>query len=197
MKFIYPDGATPLNPDELQGLIPSHITTQAELNEFELKSISEARRWSFSNKRKDIISVNFIKKLHKRMFSLVWKWAGKFRTTNKNLGIEFFKISVELRKLCDDALYWESNKIYPIDELAIIFHHRLVSIHPFPNGNGRHARLMADLILYNNTGKIFSWGSNFMMVESSDIRKRYIKALKAADNNDYDQLFKFANNIDK
>lgn len=192
MKYEYPHGSTPLDPDEIRGLIPSHIETQKELNEFEFLSISTARDWAFGNKRSNLLSTDFIKSLHKKMFGLVWKWAGSFRLTNKNLGVDYHQIPVEVKSLCDDASFWFKNEIYPTDESAIRFHHRLVSIHPFSNGNGRHSRMMADLILFNHTGNVFSWGKNFMMTETDECRRRYIDALRKADNNDYDPLILFA-----
>ena len=194
MKYVYPEGATPIDANESEGLIPSKlITTQAELNEYEFAAINNAIQWAYSEKRNNILTIEFIKLLHEKMFGLVWKWAGSFRKTNKNLGIEYYKIPVEVKKLCDDATFWKDNNTYLINDMAVIFHYKLVSIHPFSNGNGRHARFMADLILYNETEKKLSWGGNIFMEDKSEKRNRYIQALHDADNNDYTSLIKFAN----
>ena len=145
MKFNYPIGATPLNSDEVVDLIPSHITTQEELNAWEEKNILSAEPWAF--KQKNLLSIDCIKKFHQRMFDKTWKWAGQFRKSEKNIGIHWSKIAIELQKLCDDVKYQIDHHVFSNDEIAIRFHHRLVSIHAFSNGNGRHARLMADMLI--------------------------------------------------
>lgn len=190
MKFDYPPGATPLDPDESAGLIPAHITTQGQLNEWELANIVEGERWAFSRKRSDLLSIQFAKRLHKQMFDNTWRWAGRFRKTEKNLGIDPLQIAPELKKLFDDVAYQIEHKSYPLDELAARFHHRLTCIHPFPNGNGRHARLMTDLLLKQNGSEPFSWGHGDL-VNAGEVRDRYIAALRAADNRDYAPLLKF------
>ena len=149
MIFNYAPGATPLDPDEANGLIPKHITTQGQLNEWEQMNILDAEKW-LRTQRFNIIQIStnaFIKKLHQRMFDQTWRWAGQFRKSNKNIGVDWLHIPVNLKVLMDDLCYQLENNIYPLDELAVRFHHRLVVIHPFANGNGRHARLMADILL--------------------------------------------------
>jgi Fic-DOC domain mobile mystery protein B len=189
--IAYDDGATPLDYDELKGLLPTHITTLGELNFLEMENISQAIIWSDNVKATDIINVEFICKLHKKMFSNVWKWAGKFRKSQKNIGIPYIQIEVELQTLCDDAQAWTGYNTYSPDEFAARFHHRLVFIHPFPNGNGRHARLMADLILEKLFAtKVFSWGGE-SLANHKKTRKEYIKALKMADEHDYSLLLEF------
>ncbi|MCD4744304.1 MAG: mobile mystery protein B [Desulfobacteraceae bacterium] len=141
------NGATPLDYDGIKELLPTHITTRDELDFLEMENISQAIIWSENLKSKNILNAEFICKLHKKMFSNVWKWAGKFRKSNKNIGIPSIQIAIELQILCDDAEAWIEFNTYPPDECAARFHHGLVFIHPFSNGNGRHARLMADLIL--------------------------------------------------
>lgn len=190
LKFNYPPGATPLDPDEAAGLIPAHITTQGQLNEWELANIVEGERWAFSRKRSDLLSVQFVKRLHKQMFGNTWRWAGIFRSTEKNIGMDPAEIATELKKLCDDVVYQIEHKSYPLDEIAVRFHHRLTWIHPFPNGNGRHARLMTDLLLKQNGSKPFNWGNSDLVVPG-EVRDRYIAALRAADGRDYALLFKF------
>ena len=191
-RFEYPEGATPIDLDEAKGLILTHITTRGELDRWEQDNIAEALAWLDKTKPIDILNGTFIRKLHHRMFKNVWRWAGEFRLTNKNIGVPWWRVPVDVKTMCDDVIWRvEHHKASP-DILAIQFHHRLVSIHPFPNGNGRHARLMADLFLENimQTPR-FSWGGKELS-KGSDARKRYILALNAADKNDYDQLVEFA-----
>lgn len=188
--FDQDDAATPLSPDERQGLIPSYITLRRELNEAEQASILEAEHWAFARKR-DVLSEPFLKGLHKRMFGRVWRWAGEFRLTERNIGITPYRIPVELRQLLDDCRYWIEHGTYPPDEVAVRFHHRLVWIHPFPNGNGRHARLVTDLLLAGSGEPRFTWG-RANLVDASATRQAYIAALRAADNHDIRPLLEFA-----
>lgn len=145
----YIDGQTPLDDDEQEGLLITTITTRGELDEFEQLNIEEAIIWSLrrSFKLEDVFTESFIITLHIKMYGNVWKWAGEFRKSNKNIGVDKFEISVELNKLLNDTIYWIENKVFEPDEIAIRFKHRLVSIHCFPNGNGRHSRLIADIII--------------------------------------------------
>ena len=145
LDLTYPPGATPLDADELAHLIPGHITTQSELNEWEQLNIVQGERW-VRRQRRDILTESFVRQLHKKMFGETWKWAGQFRKSDKNIGIDWHKISVELKKLLNDAHYQIEHASYSSDAIAVRFHHRLVFIRPFPHGNGRHARLMADLL---------------------------------------------------
>ena len=190
----YIDGQTPLNEEEQNGLLIPSITTREELDEFEQLNIEKAIQWTFGKKWKaeQLFSEKFVKDLHKRMYGEVWKWAGAFRESEKNLGIKSYLIPTELKVLLDDAIFWVQNDTYSPDELAIRFKHRLVSIHCFSNGNGRHSRLMADLImekLFNAT--FFSWGSS-NLVKATDTRKAYINAIKMADKQDLQPLIVFA-----
>lgn len=191
MNITYSDNATPLEYEEMEGLLLTHITTRSELDRWEMDNINRAYKWVDQLKYRNILNENFICLLHKKMFSDVWKWAGQFRKTNKNIGIDWVKINVELKLLCDDANAWVEFNTYTPDEFAARFHHRLVFVHPFSNGNGRHARLMADLIL----GKIFNvqpftWGRK-ILTKQGESRFAYIKALKAADHHDYSLLMTF------
>jgi Fic-DOC domain mobile mystery protein B len=184
------DAATPITPDERAQLIPTYITTRDQLNEAEQIGIAEADRWAFRRQR-DVLDEDFLLDLHKRMLSSVWKWAGTFRTTERNIGIEAYRIGVELRALIGDVRYWIEHNTYEPDEIAVRFHHRLVAIHPFPNGNGRHARLAADLLAVALGRERFTWGSA-NLVEPAETRARYIAALKAADGHDVEPLIAFA-----
>lgn len=184
------DAATPLTPDERAQLIPTYITTRAQLNEAEQIGIAEADRWAF-RRRRDVLDENFLLALHKRMLGSVWKWAGALRNTERNIGIEAYRIGVELRSLIDDVRYWIEHSTYEADEIAVRFHHRLVAIHPFPNGNGRHARLAADLLAISLGRQRFTWGSA-NLVEAAETRALYIAAIRAADNHDLEPLIAFA-----
>ena len=190
-ELSYPQDATPLDPSEIVGLIPTHITTRSELDRWEQDNINEAMAWIEGRKPKDVLSEPFMKLLHKKMFCNVWKWAGQFRQTEKNIGAPWYRIPIDLKQVCDDVEYWIEKKTFPAGEIAARFHHRLVSIHLFPNGNGRHARLMADILLESVFGKPrFMWG-NANLVYRGDDRKRYIEALIAADRGEYKDLLKF------
>jgi len=190
----YPPGATPLDPNEVDGLIPDYITTQAELNALERENITEATNWAERRQHSDILTATFTLDVHKRMLNRVWKWAGKQRTSNKNLGVFKENISTELANLLADAKYWIENNTYGWDEIGARFHHRLVSIHVFVNGNGRHARIMTNLLLSSNEQEPFSWGmkthAGALEVEGA-LRDEYISALKGADQGDYAALTRF------
>lgn len=192
MNFDYPNGATPLDADEAQGLLLSHITSRGELDRWEQENISEAEAWAFRRKPKDILTIGFLKRMHKRMFGNVWRWAGERRTSGKNIGVDMWQIDTGLQDLCADCATWIEFGTYPPDEIAARFHHRLTAIHPFPNGNGRHARLMTDILLVHLLGQPrFTWGSG-NLVNAGDCRQQYINALRAADRLDYSQLLAFA-----
>jgi len=185
------DAATPLTPDERRDLIPSHIANRDDLNEAEQENILRGQSWALRRRRRDFLNEKFILDLHKQMFAQVWRWAGNFRQTERNLGIPFYEIPSALRQLLDDTKAWIDYKSYSPDEIAVRFHHRLVQIHPFANGNGRHSRLMADLLVMELGRERFSWGrANLQAV--GDVRGRYIMALKAADRHDIGLLLAFA-----
>lgn len=191
MQFEYPTGATPLDSNEIDGLIPPHITTQGQLNEWEAANILRAQNWLFAvSNHGNFLTIEFTKLLHQKMFDDTWKWAGVFRSTAKNIGVDPHMITTELRKLLDDVAYQVINSSYSMDEIAYRFHHRLVWIHPFPNGNGRHARLMTDLLLVQTGQSRFTWGEHKLENEGTT-RKQYIRALKDADRHDYSALAEF------
>jgi Fic-DOC domain mobile mystery protein B len=196
LNLDYSPGQTPLYEEESEGLKIPSIATKGELDEFEQKNIEEAVLWTVGTKIKvdKLFSESFIKSLHKRMYGEVWKWAGKFRQSEKNIGIESWRIPTELRGLLEDAKFWIENETYPTDEMAIRFKHRIVSIHCFPNGNGRHSRLMADLIVEKIFDrKTFTWGqSNSNLSNETEASSKYLAALKKADNGDYTDLLSFA-----
>jgi Fic-DOC domain mobile mystery protein B len=190
MRFMYADGATPIDPDETAGLVPTHITTQAELNAWEEANIVSGEMWAFRRKSAPL-DEGFLRALHSKMFDQTWRWAGKFRSSNKNIRVDSHQIAVKLRDLLDNTTYQIDRKIFGADEQAIRFHHLLVWIHPFPNGNGRHARLMADLLITQSGGKRFSWGQS-PLTQESDNRVSYLSALRAADAGSYTDIIGFA-----
>jgi Fic-DOC domain mobile mystery protein B len=194
MFLDYSDRQTPLDEEEKEGLRIPAIATRGELDEFEQQNIEKAIQWILprSFKPEVVFTENFICLLHKRMYADVWAWAGKFRKTNKNIGVNKWQIPTELKYLLDDARYWHENQTFPPDEIALRFKHRIVSIHCFPNGNGRHSRLMADIIIEKiYKQQIFTWGAANLS-QQSDARADYLRAIKTADTGDYSLLLNFA-----
>ena len=192
-----PEGATPLGPDELVGLIPTWVSNRSELNEVEQENIVEAMHWEFSQKWTvdSLLSEEMIRQLHRRMFGDVWKWAGTFRLRESSIGVTPSQIAVQLRDLLADArvrIETTQDVVSAADEIAVWFHLRLVQIHPFPNGNGRHARLAADLLVVALGGRRFTWGSADL-TGSGEARSVYLHALRTADTEfDYEPLLAFA-----
>jgi len=184
------EAATPLTPEERDALIPTYITLRSELNEAEQIGIADADRWAFS-RRREVLDEDFLRALHRRMFRSVWKWAGAFRTTPRNIGVEAWRIAPDLRQLLGDVRYWVDHQTYSPDEIAVRFHHRLVWIHPFPNGNGRFSRLAADLLAVQLGAERLTWGSG-NLVAPAELRRRYIDALRAADGEVIAPLMAFA-----
>ncbi|MEX0610434.1 MAG: mobile mystery protein B [Balneolaceae bacterium] len=194
LDLEYINGQTPLDEDEKEGLLIPTIATREELDEFEQQNIEESMQWVFNRsvKAETILTEKFICNLHKRMYGDVWAWAGKFRKTDKNLGIDKWQIPMALKNLCDDTLFWIQKETFTADEITLRFKHRIVSIHCFPNGNGRHSRLMADIIISTvYKMPLFSWGTDDLVNEGK-VRSNYLKAVRAADNGDFELLLKFA-----
>jgi Fic-DOC domain mobile mystery protein B len=194
LELTYLPGQTPLDEDEKEGLMIKTINTRGELDEAEQLNIEEAIEWTLRKRFNvyDIIDEVFVKELHKRMYREVWRWAGEFRKKNKNIGADKYQIPMTLRQLIDDCKLWIHDKVFEPDEIAIRFKHRLVSIHCFPNGNGRHSRLMADVMASNIFGqKVFSWSTG-NLVQDGEIRAKYLEALRVADKCEYKLLLAFA-----
>ena len=194
LDLEYMDGQTPLDEDEREGLLITTIATRGELDEFEQKNIEQAVQWSMGRSMKPatVFTSEFIRSVHKRMYAEVWKWAGEFRTSNKNIGVDKWEIPTALKTLLDDVQYWYAHNTYPPDEIVIRFKHRLVSIHCFPNGNGRHSRLIADIVI-DKVFKlpVYTWGAATLM-KHEDQRTAYLKAIRAADAGDIEPLIAFA-----
>lgn len=182
---------TPITAEEREDLIPTWVTVRAELNRAEQMNIADADGWAF-RRRRDVLGSRFLRQLHKRMLGDVWRWAGQFRRTARNIGVDAYRIATDLEQLLDDVRYWIDQRTYDPDEIAIRFHHRLVAIHPFPNGNGRHARLAADLLANYLDRPRFSWGSGGDLGHAHDVRRAYVDALRAADRHDIGPLMAFA-----
>jgi Fic-DOC domain mobile mystery protein B len=191
--FTTGDGNTPLSPEEQDDLIPD-LSTKEELNEWERQNILEAYGWALDLKNlrlQDPLTEPYVRELHLRMFDQTWKWAGIYRSTEKNIGIPHYQIREALAALLGDARYWVEHQTFEADELAVRFHHRLVSIHPFANGNGRHSRLIADVLVQRQGRPVFTWGGADI-VRAGDFRRSYIDALRAADKNNMQPLLTFA-----
>lgn len=194
LTINYKDGQTPLSEEEKEGLLIKSITTHQELDEFEQMNIERAIEWTLIKKFKMeyVLSEKFIKELHYKMFNNVWEWAGKFRLSEKNLGVKFHRIGTELKQLNDDCAFWVKNQTFSEEEIAIRYKHRIVYIHCFPNGNGRHSRLMADIIISHLFNKnVFTW-SSASLVNGGEQRTTYLNAIKEADKHDIKPLIDFA-----
>ncbi len=189
--FSGPNNSTPLDEQAIAGLIPD-LKTQAELNEFEQSNIASAVTWAFRSRtlKRDLLSMQSLKLLHEKMFNKTWRWSGCLRTSDTNIGVDWHRIPEEVKKLCDDVHFQIERHTYSFEEIATRFHHRLVSIHMFPNGNGRHARLATDLLLLFNNQCAFTWG-NSSLISKGQARANYIEALKAADKGDIGPLLVF------
>lgn len=182
------DGATPLDPDECAGLIPDWITTRSDLNLAEQANIEKGLRWARRARRGDVLNEALLFELHRRMFNEVWAWAGQPRQSERNIGVAPHDIRTQLRQLHDDARAWAEFNTYVPRERAARYHHRLAQIHVFANGNGRHAREMADWLLRQWGEAPFTWGSSLPIAQARD---RYIAALRAADAHDLAPLLEF------
>ena len=186
------NGNTPLSPEELTDLIPN-LATKEELNEWERENILRGREWALGDRTTapDMASDDYVRKLHAKMFDQTWRWAGEYRHSEKNIGMPFHEIREQLMALFGDVRYWIKSNTYPPDEIAVRFHHRLVLVHPFPNGNGRHARLISDVIAIKLSRPALTWGSA-NLVKEGEARTRYLEAIRAADNGDIQPLLTFA-----
>lgn len=184
---------TLLTPEELESLKLS-LATREDLDRCEQYNIVEAWQWASNRRvlaRANLFQEVFWKRLHLKMFDQTWRWAGQYRKTDKNIGVPYYRVPMELKQLSEDADYWLKNASFPIDEIAVRVHHKLVWIHPFSNGNGRHARMMADLIVLKEHLPIFSWGASTLR-NADETRQRYIWALKEADKGFFNHLIAFA-----
>ena len=188
----YPKGATPLDPDEIEGLKYPHVTTRGELDHLEQANIETGLLWLTRRKTTDILNDVFVRNLHQHLFGEVWRWAGNYRMTEKNIGVDPLQISVQVRNLLNDVQFWVSSDTYVPIEAAVRFHHRMVYIHPFPNGNGRHARIIADALLEKvYRTETIDWSGGYDLQQMNARREQYIAALREADRGEYGLLFDF------
>ena len=187
------DANTPLTPEEHDGLIPN-LATHEELNEWERDNIIRGRQWALADRqmtRLDPVSESYIRELHRRMFDQTWTWAGTYRKTEKNLGVPVAHIRERLAQCLGNSKYWLENRIYDEDECAVRLHYELVVIHAFPNGNGRHGRLIADTVAVKYGSSVFSWGSKDL-IPAGQAREAYLRTLRMADHGDIQSLLEFA-----
>lgn len=190
-----PDDATPLTANERHDLIPATVATRADLNEWERENILIARTWALTPRqlaRHDPLTEEYLRLLHRRMFDRTWRWAGSFRTSDRNLGYPPHLIAPAVRDLLQDVRYWIDHRVFDDDQIAVRAHHRLVVVHPWPNGNGRHARLFADVMNARSKRPQFTWGRVMDLTHAGSARRAYIAALRAADANDFAPIIEFA-----
>ena len=191
-----PDGATPLSDEDVEGLIPTHVATRSDLDEVEFDNIVTALAWARTRAARmvpeDLLTYRFVFELHRRMFSDVWTWAGTQRRRETNIGVDPAQIVEQVKVVVDDARYWHEVGTFPRDEIAVRLHHRLVAVHPFPNGNGRCTRLLADLYLMACREPGLTWGGTDDLGDAGTARTTYLHALRSADLHDYEPLLAFA-----
>lgn len=190
--FQEPDDATPLDPGQRDGLLQTWVTDRNDLNEAEQENIVKGAAWARHRRggAADMLTDDFVKTLHKQMFGEVWKWGGTYRQSELNMGVAPHLVPQEMPAMLSDVRFWVENNTPPPDEIAARLHHRLTQIHAFPNGNGRHARMMADLLIERLGGQPFSWGGGSLK-DVGTLRTQYVAALKAADNHDMGPLMTF------
>jgi Fic-DOC domain mobile mystery protein B len=176
----------------LEGLLPSHLVNRSQLNEWEQQNIEAALLWLSRQRRPRPLEESWLRRLHREMFGQSWRWAGQYRSSDKSIGADWRQIRMQVPALLADIAYQVEHRVEPVDLIAIRFHHRLVSIHPFPNGNGRHARLIADVLIEQLCRPRFSWGGSSSLVNASALRQQYISALQRADRGDLTALLAFA-----
>jgi Fic-DOC domain mobile mystery protein B len=187
-----PAGATSLDGEELEGLLPSHLVSRSQLNEWEQQNIEAALFWLSRQRRPRPLEEAWLRRLHREMFGQSWRWAGQYRSSGKSIGADWRQIRMQVPALLADIAYQVEHRLEPVDQIAVRFHHRLVSIHPFPNGNGRHARLIADVLIEQLGAPRFSWAGSCSLVDASALRQQYIAALQQADRGDISALLAFA-----
>ena len=189
-------GATPLTEADLTGLLIPSVTTHGELNAVEAANIIRAQEWALHARGvrlPNMLSDDFLQRLHRHLFGDVWRWAGDYRLANTNLGVPHQQIREHLRNVYADALVWFERKVYSPEEFAVRLHHRVVTVHPFRNGNGRHARMLANLVLVRHFKRDPLPWSNSPLRAASAVRQVYLAALRAADDGDLAPLLAFAN----
>lgn len=187
IEFEYALGATPLDAEDAAALIDSHVTTRGQVDELEFENVAAGMRWAYGRKSDNVLTAEFMLELHKRMFADTWKWAGKVRTKETlPVGVAPDRIRPDIAELCANVAAQLQDVAWSVEEIAARFHHRLVWIHPFTNGNGRFCRVIADVMLIQKDREPFAWGQ--YLGRKGEERERYIAALQAADKKDYGPL---------
>jgi Fic-DOC domain mobile mystery protein B len=190
-NFIDRDGSTPLDPDQITGIKFSHLVNMGELDEVEDLNIQKGLEWLNRQKGDDYISMEFFCKLHEKLFSDVWKWAGKFRKVEVNLSqIRSYDVGPQLKMFFEDVKIWIESGKMSWDEIAAEMHHRLIAIHPFPNGNGRTTRIYTEYVQKRNKQAVTSWKAS-LVHDPKERRRSYIKALQQADKGNFQPLIEF------
>ncbi|HXQ81690.1 MAG TPA: mobile mystery protein B [Opitutaceae bacterium] len=187
-------GSGPIAPKEAALLLPS-LSTRAQLDEIERLRINAARVWAMRGavlRRGDLLTEAFVRDLHRRMFGGIWRGAGRYRTNEGGKGWEARRIPGGVRMFLDDAEGWIRFSTYPVHEAAVRLHHRLRSIQPWSNGNGRHARLLADIVVASQGEEPLTWGSRSDPAGSPRAGARYLDAIRAADSGGMERLVDFA-----
>jgi Fic-DOC domain mobile mystery protein B len=193
-----PADAMPLTEAERQGLLLP-VLTRAELNRAEAENITKAMSWLFLSRRRlrpeSVTDEEWLKRLHRRMYGDVWAWAGEYRTADRNPGVPYWQVRMDMRNILNDVRVWlgdTSGSRYSTDECAVRFGYRMVVVHPFANGNGRWSRLASDALSVSLGGSRFTWG-RASLTEQGTLRRIYIAALQTADTSgDFRPLLAFA-----
>jgi len=186
------EGATPIEPDDADALIPAGIRTRDDLNAWEQVGIAAARSWALDRRRPlplpRVLDESFLRELHRRMFGATWRWAGSYRRTNTNIGVPWPTIVTARHEAIADARTWIDEETWSHEEMLARWHHRLVVIHPFPNGNGRWSRLATDLLARARAVPLPTWGAS---LPAADTRRHYLEALRRADAGEFERLREF------
>lgn len=191
-----PGGATP--GDDTSGLIQTHLTSRGARNAAELDSISQAYNKHIYRARKkksgaEWLTDEFLCKVHRDMFGSIWTWAGKHRTEQINIGKEWHLIPEQTRILCENFRSWDADQsTMQTIEIAARLQNGLTRIHPFKNGNGRHARLITDIFFHSRGHPLPKWPQIHLEAQGDVIREQYIAAMRAADQGEFGELIDFS-----
>lgn len=183
--------------EDISDLLLRHLTTRESRNTVELETIGRAYdKYVFRGRKKNAgnkwLTEEYIRQVHRDMFGGIWNWAGKYRQVNLNIGITWSQIPEQITVLCDDFVFWNTTQsAMPILEVAARLQNRLTHIHPFKNGNGRHARLITDIFLRSQDHPLPKWPQIQLIEHGDAVRREYIAAMKQADMGNFDPLITF------
>ncbi|MBT3984304.1 MAG: mobile mystery protein B [Bacteriovoracaceae bacterium] len=181
--FYNRDGQTPVDESIRKDLIPDHINDMTELYESEIENIALGIEWAKTTKKNHRDYFTWLE-VHKHMFNDVWKFAGNTRKVELN-NPDFlmpYEILPQLKDLQENLIFWLENKTFDDRELMARVHERLLTIHPFKDGNGRWARLLVNMICEKQNIEVPSWGKEIK--EDDKRRSIYISAVKKARKDD-------------